>query len=87
MAKLTRFGATDAYRLGGRMDDRARAWLTASRWRWVLIGVLAYSLFEAIAPFVVLAQRPSVRILEGFGFAGVVIIIAWMATRAPSGDP
>jgi hypothetical protein len=75
-----RWTSNHAYRLGGDFDDRARAWLTQSRFRWILLGFLAYSLFEALAPFAALAPGYA-RVLEGIGFALVVVLVAWAVAR------
>lgn len=74
------------YRLGARLDSRARAWLTQSRLRWVVLAFLCYSLFEVTAPYAALAQPAYARILEGVGVALAVVLIARLAVRRTPRD-
>jgi hypothetical protein len=62
-----------AYRLGRKFDDRARGWLTESRCRWIIIGFLAFVVFESLAPWEAVAQPGHPRVLAGVAFAAVVV--------------
>ena len=81
MGGRERWTGNHAYRLGGEIDHRARTWLTESRFRWILIGFLAYSLFEVLAPFTALAHPGYLRVVEGIAFALVVVCVAWLVAR------